>query len=275
MMITLSVGACARKARQRRKASCSFRFEPTNARSGLATASNDSASAQPAALIVGAGRGLGRAIALELARRGYRVVAARTPSEIEAVASEITAQGGAALAIQADATQTADIERLVQRTLDTFGQIDVLVNCAGEPLIKPTAQTSDADWQRIIASNLTAVFLTCRAVMPHMMARRQGHIVNISSKVGRDGAPNVAAYTAAKAGVIGLSKALAAELKPYTVRVSVIAPSPMDTPMRWAATPNFDRTKTIPPERIAQLVAFVIADPTTNIEEIYPISSLL
>jgi len=233
---------------------------------------------------------LWRAIALELAgsharadarvgalaRRGYRVaVAARTPAEIEAVAAEVRQQGREALAVQADARHAPDVERLVQRTLETFGQIDVLVNCAGEPLIKPLTETTDADWQHILASNLTAVFLACRAVMPHMIGRRQGHIVNISSKVGRDGAPNVVAYTAAKAGVIGFSRALAQELKPYNVQVSLVAPSPMDTPMRWAATPGMERAKTIPPERIAELVALVIADPNMTVEEVYPLSSRL
>ncbi len=226
------------------------------------------------ALVVGGGRGLGRAIALELGRRGYRVVvAARTRAAIEAVAAEIKQQGAEALAVQADATRAEDVGRLVGRALDAFGRIDVLVNCTGEALIKPTTETTDADWQRIVAANLTAVFLTCRAVMPHMMERRQGHIVNVSSKVGRDGAPNVAAYTAAKAGVIGLSRALAAELKPYGVRVSLVAPGPMDTPMRWAATPEMDRTKTIPPERIAELVALAVADPSLHLDEVYPQSS--
>lgn len=225
------------------------------------------------ALVVGGGRGLGRAIALQLAADGCAVaVAARTQSEIEQVAGEIAARGGHAAAIQADATRPGDVAALVRRVLAEFGRIDVLVNCAGEALIRPTLDNTVDDFQRIVASNLTSVFLTCHAVMGQMMQQRSGHIVNISSKVGRDGAPNVAAYTAAKAGVIGFSKALGLELKPHNVKVSVICPSPMDTKMRWDATPDFERAKTIQPASIAKLVASIVADPDLLVDEVYPAS---
>jgi NAD(P)-dependent dehydrogenase (short-subunit alcohol dehydrogenase family) len=201
------------------------------------------------ALVVGAGRGLGRTVALTLARAGYAVVvAARTQTEIELVADEVRAlqagamgahaPGAGALVVAADATQSDQVARLVASALEHYGRIDVLVNCAGEALLMPTPVTSDGDWQRIINSNLTSTFLTCRAVMPHMMQQRSSHIVNVASRVARDGAPNVAAYSAAKAGVVDFSKALSHKLRPYGVKVSVICPGPMDTPMRWAATPN-------------------------------------
>jgi NAD(P)-dependent dehydrogenase (short-subunit alcohol dehydrogenase family) len=225
------------------------------------------------ALVVGGGRGLGRAIALQLAATGYRIaLAARTQSEIEQVAEEIAVRGGHALALSADATQPDAVSRLAERVLAEYGRIDVLVNCAGEALIRPTLENTPADFQRIIASNLTSVFLTCRAIMPQMMRQREGHIVNIASKVGRDGAVNVAAYTAAKAGVIGFSKALGLELKPYNVKVSVICPSPMDTKMRWDATPDFDLAKTIRPESVAQLVQLLVTNPDMTIDELFPSS---
>jgi NAD(P)-dependent dehydrogenase (short-subunit alcohol dehydrogenase family) len=230
------------------------------------------------ALVVGAGRGLGRTVALTLARAGYAVVvAARTQAEIELVADEVRAlqagaPGAGAIVVAADATQPDQVARLVASALEHYGRIDVLVNCAGEALIKPTLENSDGDWQRIINSNLTSTFLTCRAVMPHMMAQRSGHIVNIASRVARDGAPGVAAYSAAKAGVVGFSKALGQELKPFGVKVSVICPGPMDTPMRWDATPDWDRAKVIAPQRIADLIALLIASPDTTLDELYPVS---
>ncbi|MCA1552753.1 MAG: SDR family oxidoreductase [Chloroflexi bacterium] len=235
--------------------------------------SNQADSHGGTALVVGGGRGLGRATAHELSRRGYVVmVAARTQSEIEHVVSEIRAQGGEASAMRTDATREDEVQQLVDALLAERGHIDVLVNCVGAALIKPTADIALADWERILASNLTSVFLTCRAVMPHMMRRRSGHIVNVSSRVGRDGAPEVAAYTAAKAGVIGFSKALALELKPYEVRVSVVGPSPMNTTMRWQATPQFDRAKVLEPESVAQLIGTLLADPVLTLEEWYPAS---
>jgi NAD(P)-dependent dehydrogenase (short-subunit alcohol dehydrogenase family) len=225
------------------------------------------------ALVVGGGRGLGRAIAHILGRQGFAVVvAARTQSEIEHVAGEIAAQGGRALAVVTDATQPGQVARLVEASLNEFGRIDVLVNSAGEAFIRPTVENNVDDWQRIIASNLTSVFLTCHAVMPSMMHQRRGHIINISSLVARDGAPEVAAYTAAKAGVVGLSRALKHELKPYGVKVSVICPSPMNTKMRWDATPNMDRAKVIQPERVAELVALLVANPDMTVDEVYPTS---
>ena len=229
---------------------------------------------QQAALVVGGGRGLGRAVALELAKRGCQiVVAARTQREIEQTAQEIvTRHGGRAVSFQADATQPKQVAQLVEAALKAFGRIDVLVNCAGEALIKPTVENTVEDWQRIIASNLTSVFLTCHAVMPHMIRQQSGHIINVASRVAKDGAPGVAAYTAAKAGVVGFSKALALELKPHGVKVSAICPSPMNTPMRWAATPNWDRSKVIEPERVAELIAWLVADPHTTLDEVYPLS---
>lgn len=225
------------------------------------------------ALIVGAGRGLGRVTALELGRRGYAVVAAsRTPAEIERTANDVAAAGGRALAVPCDATQEAQVAALVVATLKAYGRIDVLVNCAGEALLKPTAENTLADFERIITSNLTSVFLTCRAVLEPITRQPGGHIINVSSRVAKDGAATVAAYTAAKAGVVGFSKALAQELKPLGVKVTAICPSPMNTPMRWAATPNWDRAKVIEPERVAELIAWLIADPAVTLDEVYPFS---
>ena len=241
-------------------------------------ADNANSTEEKCALIVGAGHGLGRTVALTLAGAGYAVVvAARTKSEVEQVAAEAHAlqtgtQRTGALAVAADATQPDQVAALVKSAVERYGRIDVLVNCAGEALIKPTTQNSDDDFERIIRSNLTSTFLTCRAVMPVMMRQASGHIVNIASRVARDGAPNVAAYSAAKAGVVGFSKALGQELKAHGVKVSVLCPGPMDTPMRWAATPDWDRAKVIAPQRIADIIALLVASGDTSVEELYPYS---
>jgi len=227
----------------------------------------------PVAIIVGAGRGLGRVTALELGRRGYAVVvASRTPAEIERTAGEIAAAGGRALAVPCDATNEAQVAALVAAALKAYGRIDVLVNCAGEALLKPTADNTLEDFERIIASNLRSVFLTCRAVLGPITRRPGGHIINVSSRVAKDGAATVAAYTAAKSGVVGFSKALALELKPLGVKVTALCPSPMNTPMRWAATPNWDRSKVIEPERVAELIAWLVSDPAVTLDEVYPFS---
>jgi NAD(P)-dependent dehydrogenase (short-subunit alcohol dehydrogenase family) len=225
------------------------------------------------AIVVGGGRGLGRAIAKLLGREGYSVVvAARTQSEIDSVAAEITAHNGKALAVRTDASRPEQVTALVAAAMQQCGRIDVLVNCAGEAFIKPTIENKFEDFIRLISSNLATVWLTCHAVLPQMVKQKRGHIVNVSSRVALNGAPEVAAFSAAKAGVVGLSKALALEFKGNNIKVSAICPSPMNTKMRWDATPNMDRTKVIQPERVAELVALLVANPDMTIDEVYPTS---
>jgi len=210
------------------------------------------------AIVIGGGRGLGRSISFAFAREGANVVvAARTKSEIDHVASEIEKMGRHALAVRTDAIDYEQVKALVQETVDRFGAIDVLVNCQGESLIKPTVETSMGEYNLILDSNLKSVFQTCQAVLPKMLEQKNGHIINVASRVGVYGAANVAAYAAAKAGLIGFSKALAIEMKPKNIKVNVLCPAPMDTPMRWKATPQFDRAKVIKPEIVAEFAVLL------------------
>jgi NAD(P)-dependent dehydrogenase (short-subunit alcohol dehydrogenase family) len=228
------------------------------------------------AIVVGAGRGLGRSIALAFAREDVSVaIASRTESEIHKVADELRTRGrGRVLAVKTDATDYEQANLMVRRTVQEFGKVDVLVNCQGTALIKPTIQTTVEDWSRIVNGNLTSVFNTCRAVLPQMLNQKSGHIINISSRAGVTGAGGVAAYSAAKAGVIGLSKALAHELKAANIKVNVICPAPMDTPMRWESTPQFDHAKAMKPEYIAEFVVLIASMPDIILEDVLTPTSI-
>lgn len=221
------------------------------------------------AIVVGGGRGLGRCVALAMAREGADVIiAARTKPEIDHVAGEITRLGHRALAVKTDAVDYEQVKKMVQDTLSKFEKIDILVNCQGQSLVKPTFEVSPEEWDVTLNSNLKSVFQTCAAVLPNMVKQRSGHIINISSKVAATGgAAGVAAYTAAKAGVIGLSQSLALEFKSYNIKVNVICPAPMDTTMRWKATPDFDRKKVMRPEEIAELVVLLASWPNSVLQE--------
>jgi len=222
-----------------------------------------------AALVVGGGRGLGRTTAIALAREGVGVaVAARTRTEIEMTAEAIRQMGQRSRAIVADVTDYLQVRQMVQATLETLEKIDILVNCQGESLIKPMVDTIPEELDKIVNTNLRSVYFTCQAVLPHMVKQKSGHIINISSRVGVTGAANVVAYTASKSGVIGLTKALAQEVKGENIKVNVICPSPMDTPMRWRTTPDFDKTKVIDSERVAQLIVLLASMQDTFVEDV-------
>ena len=220
------------------------------------------------AIIVGGGGGLGRQVALAFARKGADVVlAARTRPQIDKVAEEIGNLGRQALAITTDATDNEQVEAMVAETVKKFGKIDVLVNCQGESLIKPVVQTTLEEWDRTQEVNLKSVFLTCRAVLPKMIEQKSGHIINISSRVGVVPAGGVAPYTAAKSGVIGFSRSLALELKSDNIKVNVITPAPMDTPMRWKANPDWDPSKVVHPDVVAEFVVLLASMNKSFVEE--------
>lgn len=185
-----------------------------------------------AALITGAATGIGRATAILFAQAGARVVVNHRSQPLEAteVVNAIEAAGGQAVAISADVSDPADVKRLVHEALQAVGDIHVLVNNAGILQEKPFLEITDSDWQRMIATDLGSVFLMCRAVLPGMLARGSGVIVNIASDLGIIGRAQFAPYCAAKAGVIGLTKSLAQEFAP-AIRINAIAPGAVATAM--------------------------------------------
>lgn len=184
------------------------------------------------ALITGAGKGIGEAIALAFGAAGMRIaVVARAESDIERVAAAIRAAGGAALAIPCDVTKPDSIANAVNAVRREFGPITVLVNNAGAAESHKFIGHDDALWQRMIDVNLNSVYHVCKAVVPLMVEARWGRIINIASVASKIGGKYIAAYTAAKHGVLGLTRALAVELTAHNITVNAICPGYVDTPL--------------------------------------------
>jgi NAD(P)-dependent dehydrogenase (short-subunit alcohol dehydrogenase family) len=183
------------------------------------------------ALVTGASRGIGRAIALAFAAAGARVaLASRRPEGLEAVAREIAAAGGEALAVACHVGRRAEVDALVDRVAGAWGGIDVLVNNAGtNPAMAPTTEVAESVWDKVLEVNLKGPFLLCRRVAPLMVAQRRGSIVNMSSVAGVEPFPLLGAYSVSKAGLDSLTKVLARELGPAGVRVNALAPGLIDT----------------------------------------------
>ena len=183
--------------------------------------------------ITGASGGIGNAAARLFAEEGYQVAAGycRGREQAESLCAGLRAQGYAAQAFGADLTDSAAVGRALHEIEQAFGHVDVLVNNAGVAQQKLLTDVTDDEWRRMFAVNTDSVFYCCRAVIPQMVRRQVGSIVNVSSVWGICGASCEAAYSASKAAVIGLTKALAKELGPSGIRVNCVAPGVIDTPM--------------------------------------------
>ncbi|SFR77795.1 gluconate 5-dehydrogenase/2-deoxy-D-gluconate 3-dehydrogenase [Marinobacter daqiaonensis] len=188
-------------------------------------------------LITGAGRGIGRSIALGLAEAGSDVVlCSRSQEELEAVAVEVRKHGVRALVTPCDVRDPGQISAVVDQAIDEFGRIDVLVNNAGLTIKKPAEELPLDDWQTIIDVNLTGVFLMAQAVGRHMLSQRGGRIINISSIAAKTGLSGSSAYCASKGGVDMLTRTLAVEWAERGVRVNGLAPAYTETPLVKAIT---------------------------------------
>ncbi|QNG30700.1 3-oxoacyl-[acyl-carrier-protein] reductase [Synechococcus sp. LTW-R] len=220
------------------------------------------------ALVTGASRGIGASIARELAQAGAKVVVnyASSPAAAEAVVAEIQAAGGQAWAHQANVAEEDQVEAMVKAVLEKEGRLDVLVNNAGITRDGLLMRMKSADWQSVIDLNLSGVFLCTRAVSRAMLKARNGRIINITSVVGLMGNPGQANYSAAKAGVIGLTRSSAAEFASRGVTVNAVAPGFIESDM----TAELDKEpilKAIPlgrmgqPSEVASAVRFLAADP--------------
>ena len=215
------------------------------------------------AVVTGAGRGIGKAISVSLARAGCRVVlAARTREQIEAVHKEILCCGGDALAVPTDLTLDEDIRRLVEESHDKWGGIDILINNAGWGKRASVVNASLADWDRTLRLNLRAPMVLAKATLPHMIAKGEGAVINIGSVSGKTGEANGAAYSASKFGLIGFTQSLYEEVREHGIKVAVVLPGFVDTPL---IPPNrqLDRSKMIQADDIAQTVIFILSSPAT------------
>lgn len=194
------------------------------------------------AIVTGAGRGIGRAIALALAGAGADVgVTARTPSDLESLASEIQAMGMRCFITACDVTDAWQVTEMASRLTRDLGGVDILVNNAGSAESHKFLDHPDELWHRMLAANLTSVYYVTKAFLPSMMEQGSGRIINIASTAARVGDKYVAAYTAAKHGVLGLTRSLAAELIEYNITVNAVCPGFVDTPMTQASISNIVR----------------------------------
>ena len=210
------------------------------------------------ALVTGTSRGLGQPIAAALASAGAAVACtARAGEQAEATAAAIRAAGGRAAAMPLDVTRAGDADAAVRRAEGELGPVDILVNNAGVTLDKRSVDVTDAEWEHVLATNLTSMFRCARAVAPGMIQRGRGKIINVGSMYGRLGVPRYAAYCATKAAVDGLTRSLAAEWARHGIQVNCLAPGYMDTDIPRAAMAD-DKTRAL---FLSKVPARRIGDP--------------
>jgi 3-oxoacyl-[acyl-carrier protein] reductase len=184
------------------------------------------------ALITGAGKGIGKAIALALAKEGVNVILlARTQDEIDNVAAKVRSLRVKALAITADVADINSVNTTVEKALAEFGTIDILINNAGIAAFGKFLELEPADWERIIQVNLMGTYYVTRAVLPNMIERQTGDIINISSTAGLSGNALTSAYSASKFAVLGLTDSLMQEVRKHNIRVTALTPSTVATDM--------------------------------------------
>jgi len=211
------------------------------------------------ALVTGAGRGIGRAIAIALAKAGCTVViTARTTPELVAVQQEVLAAKGKASIIQANLTLDDDLYSLVQ----TCGPVDFLINNAGWGKRASVVRSRVDDWDQTFRLNLRAPMILAKELLPAMIKKGEGAVVNIGSVSGKSGEANGAAYSASKFGLIGFSQSLYEEVREHGIKVAVILPGFVDTPM-IPPVKHLDRSKMIQAEDVAQAVLYIINAPAT------------
>ena len=215
------------------------------------------------ALVTGAGRGIGKAIALALSHSGCRVIlTARTISQLQEVQQEIERRGSVGVAIPGDLTRDEDIDRLIAAIQDRFGEVNILINNAGWGKRAPVVKAKVDEWDQTLRLNLRAPMILAQRFLPAMIEKGEGAVINIGSVSGKTGEANGAAYSASKFGLIGFTQSLYEEVREHGIKVSVILPGFVDTPL---IPPNrqLDRNKMIQADDVAQTVLYVLKSPAT------------
>ena len=224
-------------------------------------------------IVTGASRGIGRAVAVRFGEAGAVVVVAARGDHADATADEIRGEGGRAVSVSVDVNDTKQIDAMVGMALEEYGRIDVLVNNAGIVRDQLAMRMTVADWNAVIATNLTAVFTCSRAVLRPMLKQRSGRIINVGSVVGQMGNAGQVNYAATKAGLVGFSKALAREVATRGVTVNVVAPGMIDTemtsglakPAREAMLAKIPLGRLGTPDDIAAAIGFLASDEAAYI----------
>ena len=215
------------------------------------------------AIISGAGRGIGKAIACHLAECGCRIIlTARTSAQLEQVQQEISTSGGEAVVIAADLTRDDEIQRLVEQSQQRFGPPDILINNAGWGKRASVVKVQPEDLDQTLQLNLRAPIILAQSFVPGMIEKGQGAVINIGSVSGKAGEANGAAYSASKFGLIGFTQSLYEEVREYGIKVAVVLPGFVDTPL---IPPNrqLDRSKMIQPADVAQTVRYILESAPT------------
>ncbi|UOY94180.1 SDR family oxidoreductase [Ectobacillus sp. JY-23] len=213
------------------------------------------------AIITGASRGIGKAVAYKLAEQGVKLSLIGSSEEIYTVKEELVQRGYEVLAFQVDVSSEEGVQQVVTETLKAFGSIDILLNNAGIGVFKTVEETNVEEWKRLFEVNVQGVFVCAKAVVPHMKARKAGTIITISSDVGRYTIPNGAAYTATKYAVQGFSGSLAQEMREYGVRVGTINPGMVDTYFAGGTQGVPEKQEWIKVDDVASAVVYMASAP--------------
>lgn len=230
------------------------------------------------AIITGAASGIGRASALRFAQEGARVVVVDwNPQGGQETVALVRAQGGEALYIEADVSRDADVRRVVETTVHTYGAVHILFNNAGIQVFGTLPNTSEADWHKVMDVNLKGVYLACKYAIPHMIAQGGGSIINTSSALGLVGDPDLPAYGATKGGILAMTRSMAQAHGRQGIRVNAICPGDVETPLvveyfehqpdpaearRWVAS-HYALGRIAQPEEIANVALFLASDESS------------
>jgi 3-oxoacyl-[acyl-carrier protein] reductase len=220
------------------------------------------------ALVTGGSRGIGLAIARRLGQMGGRIaVCGRNAARLEQAAKVLRGEGIEIFSVPADVSRAGDAAALVEQTHAKLGEVDILVNNAGVGVFRPAHELTEEDWDRVIDTNLKGVFLMSRAMAPHMIRRRTGHIINISSLAGKNAFAGGGVYCASKWGLLGLTACMAEDLRGYGIRVSAVCPGSVET--EFSPHAGKDPGKMLQPDDVAHAVAMLVTQaPQSFISEI-------